>query len=315
MSVSYCTSSDLTKAYAGVDGFDLKRRLPEFDFTTYAASVYSLHDAGYVGICYINSVAGTLVADVSSLSSDNDWYYDSDTDTLYIYSSAAINTKRVEAAPDTISNLKTAAISDASEWVESVLDVRFPRPLTKSSTGSYDYVLRHLTALKAVAILMYASQPDNPVVPSIERQITNEDETGILDRLNKGDLKLSFEITQSDRSGGVEEGSVDANTTGFIADVAGSTTSIYEKLVVTIGTGGTITIGEDNTTVTYSVTTSDGRTMVSDTVIDTLYYNVTGVGTYIRFAPGVYTANDTWYITLQAETSKTATDTEILGGR
>ena len=197
---------------------------------------------------------------------------------------------------------QTAAIADGAKWLESMLDNRFTRPLPKNADGSYDWVLERLNGLLACIILIRSTDPADMMIESIMNEVMNENENGLLDLLNAGKIKLGFEITRNEAA--LEEGSI-TTSTGYPTDLRGTPTVSYEKYKITVGTGGTLATGTKNTTITYTVTDSQGATVVDDELIDG-YLQPIGGGMSVRFTPGVYTADDYWFLTVEGMPSNTS---------
>lgn len=299
----YIIDSDLTKVFSGIDNFDLKQDLDEQSFVTVSGIVYELNDAGSVVIMYRKGEdLGAAQADAGSVITENQWYYDSDQDKLTFATNTTPGNLRLEYAPQTWQSAKDEARERASEEVESYLDTKFPRPLPKTqhthSSREYDYMLIKITSILAVIDLMSGSDPKSAVAKSFREQLWNEEGTGYLDRVNKGEIRFSFEVTDSDRTGTIEEIIVDTTTTGAPVDPIGFTTVTFGVALITVDTGGTITQGVENDTVTYSVTDGEGNEVISETDITTLYQSV-GMGVSVRFTPGIYVAGDQWKIELK----------------
>jgi len=308
MAETYCATTDLLKFFGSIDDYDLKRDLPEEDFVQHAGDVYRLDNSGGIAVLYrkrkdLGAAQATLVA----VDTTDEWFYDTTTDTLYLQVANGTTPEdasngRLQRSPQSWADAKTAAVQYASEWLESLLDLRFPRPLpktdaSKTSGEQYDFTIRQITALLACLHLINSTAPGSDDADLIQNQLWNEEETGLLDRLNSGKLKLSFEITRSD---GVEikESALDATTTGYPTEPLGGSAEMYEAYTVTIGTGGTLAIGTENTTITYSVDDSEGNSVI-DTEYITIAYQDFGGGVQARWVPGLYVADDVWTMTVQ----------------
>ena len=302
MAQPYISWSDVRSVLANVDSYDSKIALPEQDFTaTGDTNEYALDDCGYVGRLYRNGVdLGDAKSLVSGVVGDGDWFYDDEDDKLTINSTADPTGLRWEAATDTLANLQALYMNKGAEMFEGILDPRFPRPLPKSSRtysgGDYEAPVVNTCALFAAREAILATDPGSPDLMRIENQLLNEAGTGIVDMIRAGTFKFGFETTESDKEGEIVEVTTNAATTGYPKETFGECTVQFARLKVTIGTGGTITWGTANTTVTYGVTDADGNTIVSDDLIDITQIQPVGYGVSIAWADGVYTANDAWYI-------------------
>jgi len=305
---SYCAATDLSKVFTDIGNYDRKLPLSQNDWTVYNASDVDMQqDTGPVGALFRNGVnLGSPQINVVACNADGKWYYSnkSGEEVLYCFNIAAASTYTWMVAPTGWYTAQTNAISNASERLEGLLDPKMPRPLPETtragSTYDYDWPIVKATALLACIDLVEASAPGAAVLEDLRTQLFGEN--GIITQINAGIAKLSFEWTRSD-GGALEVGAINGATTGRPVDAVGSPTVQYNRYKIKIGTGGTITAGTDNTTVTFGVTDLEGSTVVSDTVIDQTEYHGIGGGYSARFIPGVYTANDYWWLTVQDQSA------------
>lgn len=300
--MSYC-NADLKRYYTNIDEYDLKKTLMD-EWAVHSANVDVYQDAGAVANLYRDGKdLGDAQASIVACDADGKWFYDSTADALYCYNANDSDTYEFAVSPYDWSDAKSNAITDGAEWLEGMLDNRFPRPLPKNSDGNYDWVLERINGLLACIILIRSTDPTSEVIAQIMSEVTNENENGLLDLLNMGKLKLGFEITKNE--GDITTGTTDATTTGFIEGVRGKPSVSWEKYSITIGTGGTLSQGTENTTVTYSVVDSQGNSIITDQFI-TGRFQPLGGGMEGRFAQGVYVADDTWYLTVTGVPSDTS---------
>ena len=312
MAQPYISWSDVRGALASVDAFDLKINLDEDAFTD--ATNDTLPDSGYVGRLYRDGTdLGAAAANVGAVSSDGDWFWESTTDLLTTNNTNASNTYEWQAAPDTLANIQAKFMNTGAEMFESILDPRYPRPFTKSdrtySGNAYEAPLVKGVALFAAREAILNSDPGSLELLKVERQLWNEDETGLIDLIQKGALKFEFEKTDSDEHGEIVLGSINAATTGYPVETFGDASVPFAKVKVTIGTGGTITYGTANTTIDYTVTDGDGTAIVGSTILDITELQTIGYGVSVSWAAGVYTAADYWYVYIRDH----ATTTSVIG--
>lgn len=306
--MAYCTTADLSKYFTPISNYDRKISLPDFEFVSLGSDKFQLDDAGACVVMYKNGEdLGAAAANVGAVASEDDWFYDSALDRLTIKLGSGETPSdsdiRLESAPVDWADAMTEATQVGSNKVDQNLDRRFPRPIpyaTDNYTGaSYDQAVVELAALYGCLHLMQSSGVDASEWMPIKDRITNEEENGILDLINSGGITLSFELTKSD-DGQIKEVLIDAATTGYPTDVIGQPTVSYDVFLITIGTGGTLTAGTANTTITYSVTNMEGDTTQGEQLIDGLFQAIGG-GMSARFVPGIYTADDKWSLTVQTE--------------
>lgn len=319
----YAQAADLKKHFARIDEYDLKNKLSDYKFVQHSGNTWKLQDSGSVVVLYLNGEdQGSAVANVGALSNDYDWVYVTSEDCLYILfatgDTPTDNSWRIEAAPQDWDDAKTDAIKYASEMMESILDDRFPRPIPKTTSSKvsgveYDYWVVMCTSLLAAWHLVKATDPGGEDHQNLTDQLgtpIGAENPGLLDKINNGDIKLSFELTDSDGAQ-IEEVSVNASSTGFPTEPIGEASVEYEAYIIEIVAGGTITNGTANTSVSYKVTNSQGETVVSTTIIDGNYYHEIGAGIKARFvaeeAGSVYTTGDKWVLIAQNEGINTST--------
>ena len=302
MAQPYISWSDVRSVLANVDAYDSKIALPEHDFV--ASTQDTLDDCGYIGRLYRDGVdLGAAESTAVAVDADGEWFYDSATDKLYTFNTNDPDTYIWEAAPDTLANLQALYMNKGAEMLESVLDNRFPRPLPKSqraySGGDYEAPVVNTCALFAAREAILATDPGSPDLIRIENQLWNEAGTGIVDMIRAGTFKFGFETTESDKEGEITEGTINAATTGYPIETFGESTVSFARVKVSIGTGGTITYGTANAAVTYSVIGGDGEAIVTNELVDITQIQPVGNGVSVSWAPGVYTANDFWYIDMR----------------
>lgn len=314
-SAVYCTAPNLVEHFARIDDYDLKIKLDDYKFVQHAGNTWKLFDSGNVSNLYLNGEdQGDPVAAVVNLSSDYDWVWIAAEDCLYIlFATGDVptdNSWKIESAPQDSADAKTAAIAHASEMLESILDSRIPRPIPKTAQGKtsgvyYDYWIVMSCALLACWHLVRSSSPEAEDVAFLQKQIGTviggaeggSQERGIVDKINDGSIKLSFELTRSDQAW-VDEITVGADTTGFLADPIGESTPDLEKYIVTIAGTDTLTPGSLNTALSYSVIDSQGNVVQTSTLITGLQQAIGG-GITCRFSPGLYNADDKFMLTVQ----------------
>lgn len=309
---TYITTQDLYKTLSDLDSFDLKKPLQKYDFALVSGIVYELNDAGNVQVLYRDGEdLGAAQSTVGGVSADGSWFYDADEDKVTLASTDVPNTHRLEFAPQDWEAAKDEALIRASEEFNSLMDLRHPVPLPKAigQSRDYDRIIIKITSILAVIDLMQGSNPASPKIVIFERMLYNsETENGYIDRLNRGEIKFSWEVTDSDRSGEIVEIATDASTTGYPTDPQGTTTVLHDVALITIDVGGTLASGTENATITYSVTNSQGSTIV-DTQLITGFYQTIGFGITARFMPGVYVAGDQWNLTVTGTPGTTSWST------
>ena len=155
--------------------------------------------------------ASADIGDASSQGADAlTFLYDEDLDLcMLITNSVDPNDNLVEAGTDW-ETLVGQQLANATMELNSMLDSRFPIPIPKtfqyatdksSSRPEYDFILKKATAYLAGANLIRANNPEDERGQALYDMVTNVDGTGIVDKINKAEIKLRFEIDQGDSTG------------------------------------------------------------------------------------------------------------------
>lgn len=315
--VVYCTPDDLRKYFANLPRFDQKRKLNEGAFVSasFGTDVFALYDSGRIGVLYRDGrdLSAGKKTDSGDISANGDWYYDEIEDVLYMQvdTGETPSDDRLfwDCAPNTYLNILGDACKIGSAKLESELDTRFPRPIPpgENTEEHYDYEVIEISARLAIIHLITTTDPSNVQAEIHRSTLTNETETGLLDRLNAGDIKLSFEQTRSDSGGDqIIPSSVDAATTGYPTDAQGETTVLFQRIHIIIVVGGDFTTGTAQETLTYKTADIQGNQIVGETLIDGQHQDI-GCGIKVRFVPGKYTADDTWRTDVAQQPNSTST--------
>ncbi|QDP53884.1 MAG: hypothetical protein Unbinned202contig1002_13 [Prokaryotic dsDNA virus sp.] len=301
---SYCnTTTDLLFIEPYLSEYDQKRVLAGNFTTTDTSNLYQLNNTGYVGLLFKDGVEMTSVGD--SPNADNEYNYSSSTDSFQFYlassSVSALNSAVFEASQDW-SDLKTTATKRASDFVRSFLP--FPIYPNKgvgsgdATNRDYPEIIVRSTAIMAVESLIRPYDVEK--ADQIKSQAINEDGSGWLDMLRKGEISVYSSESQQKHKGIISPVSINANTTGGILDVKGRASTEWDAIKIIISNGGTITAGSANTTIKYSTYTRNEKGLkmnqdVNEEVID-CGWQPAGHDMWIRFSSGLYTTNDEWQL-------------------
>ena len=311
---TYCNdTTDLWEVDPDIEVHDQKREIMGWVNTT--GNYYVANDVGVISALFADGEdLGNPEATLVAVNAEGEWFYDEDSDRVTYYS---------ETSPITISmqggenwdTLKNRAIQRASEVVRSFINRSIP---SRSGTGqqtadsrNYDWVITHSTAIIAVSLLMR----NKTMARELRKEAINPswpDEVGEgpgwLDMVKQGKIKLWNEIGIAEREGDVRDVSLNAATTGTILDTkvgSGGVSIKWDVIQVKIGTGGTVTEGTLNQTVTFTSKVTDGTMIKYSTVANEEYiqldYQHIGHNVYARFGPGVYTANDEWEVEVSSD--------------
>ena len=199
---------------------------------------------------------------------------------------------------------------NASMELNNLLDRRYPTPIPKytqydantahvSSAPEYDAIIVKSTCYLCVANLLRANNRQEEA-DYYNNQVTNMEGSGLVDRLNKGEYKLSYEVDSDDSQGKVRSitkaGSMDIIETG-----GAYSGEAFDLLRITCTTGGA-----------YGVAIVKVEYYGSDKLFgsEKTDIKVTGglqsihAGFYCRFQGSSMTADDLWEVEVYSETRK-----------
>ncbi len=307
---TYCNiTSDLLFIDPNLSEYDGKRVLASSWSTSGVSHLFYLYNTGDCsGQVYKDGKE--LTSTTSQPSSNDEYRYTASTDLLeYYYQGTSVNTLNssvFESSRDWV-ELKTEAVKRASDFVRSAL----PFPIypnkgvgTQDAVGNdYPEIIVRSTAIMAVESLIRPYDVEK--ADTIKSQAMNDEGTGYLDMLRKGEMTLYSSEGESKHKGILRIVSVNNNTTGSIVDVRGRSTYPWDIIKIKISNGGTITAGTANTTVKFDslVGNENGlklEPMATDEIID-CYWQLVGHDMYVRFSPGLYTTNDEWELEVSGE--------------
>jgi len=303
-----CTQADMQAILPSIGEYNRNTVLTQW--TIHSGDVYKSTSSGVVDVLYRDGNELTKVSDLSSVTSDGQYFYDSSTDIVYLFSTANPATLHtMETGKDFLDTLDESR-QRASEMVRSIV----AKPIYKrkgvgylgESQRNYDEVI--ILATASIAVSLMVRPFDSELADDIEQKYNNEgDPPGVLQLIRDGYIKLHHEFSSDRRDGNVTPININGSTTGGIVDVSGvaSKTDIYR---IEITTGGTLLYGTSSP-VRYKVlgSSSDGiqtHTIVENEIV-TGGYDVVGGGIRFKASQGVYTSGDYWFVDVMAGTPET----------
>jgi hypothetical protein len=309
---SYCSISDLQDIVPEIGAYDRKRRLGGW-VETATSNVYISADSGTVAQLYRDGVdLGAAAASIAAVNggSDGDWFYDTGTDTVYLFSTLEPDANHIAEAGTDWEDTYTKAIARASSMIRSF--VRRPilkRPRTAQDVGLRDYDECVIQATATLACSYLVGEEDTALRDRLYAQVfgVDTDPKGLAVQIREGEFRLWNEAGPETDDGDVRAVDVDSSTTGGISEVRGSATVSYDLVKVLIKDGGTFSAGSASG-VTYSVFVADATGIKTSAVVTartiTGLYQTLAHGLQIRFATGVYTAGDEWEVEVNGQASE-----------
>ena len=286
----YCTHKELKRVFPQLDSFDNKK--PVYGWKEVTSNKYAAHNSGIVTQLFADGEdLGPAQSAHTDLDVEGEWFYNSAEDVLYYYSASNPIDKLMEAGEE-FTAMVTQYRTDASRYLDSMLDPNMPKEAWKDKEGNYDYMIIRTTALISANFMIKSHDPNSELANAlIEEAMQN------IENINQGRAALSWQTSRDSSQGVVRDVTY---TSGKIrpVDTRGEWTGTYDLVKVKIGTGGVLG------TATYSVWVKDGdklknNQIVIDKIINGDYQELAG-GLEIRFAGtddnATANLNDEWEI-------------------
>jgi hypothetical protein len=327
-------TDDLQVIEPNLNSYNVRRALE--GFIQSSGIVYTVGGTGYVSQLYRDGAElGSAQASAGAVDSDSEWYYAESTDLLTVASALDPATEHFYEAGLDWETTKNTAVNRSSSFVREFLN----KPIRKFSgdegseeADSYQDIIVKCVAHLAVATIVKPYDFEKGM--RIESVAYNEEtNTGLLNLIKSGDIPLWDEVTNRKKDGIIKKISINASTTGGIADVwvpkSGPAVN-FDRVKVVIsddgnsGSGASLLSGTSSPGIKYSVYTKSGdgmkvnQTVTSEEIngdFQTLAYGCTirfsmasaSSGTSAKF----YT-NDEWEIELDGKPTESGSGVKTL---
>ena len=284
----YCTHKELKRVFPQLDSFDNKK--PVYGWKEVTSNKYAAHNSGLVTQLFADGEdLGPAQSAHTDLNVEGEWFYNSAEDVLYYFSSNTPEDKLMEAGEE-FTAMVTQYRTDASRYLDSMLDPNMPKEAWKNKEGNYDFIIIRSTALIAANFMIKAHDPNSELANALMDEAMNN-----IANINAGKAALSWQVTRDSSQGVVRD--VVYPTAGAIrpVDTRGDWYGDYDLLKVVITTAGPLGAA------TYSVFTKGANKLketevVKDEVITGDYQQLSS-GLQVRFAGSSNAAlNDEWEI-------------------
>ena len=308
----YAAQTDLEMYYPAFSQFDTKHQI--VGWVVHSGTLFRADNCGLITQFFVNGYdEGAAEANSGVVNVNGEWYYDSALDSVYYYnsnySSTTIHDQLFEAGIDNATYFDQMLVN-ASMELNNMLDARYPTPIPKyaqfdantaytSSATEYDAIIIKATCYLCASNLLRTSnkQEEADYYYSL---VSNQDNNGIIDRLNRGEYKLSFEVDTKDSKGKVstitKTGSMDIVETG--GAYSGEPFDLLRITCTTLGAYGVAIVK-----VEYY---GDDKLLGSETTD----IKVTGTlqrihrGWYCRFQGSAMAVDDQWEVEVYSNTRK-----------
>ena len=313
----YASQTDLQNYFNRFGDFDQKTQIYP---TLTSGNLHLFRDSGYIDTLFVNGEELAAAQSTSgAVDSNGEWFYASATNQLEYYnsnySSTTINEQIFEAGVDFATYIDQQLVN-ASLELNNMLDARFPMPLEKakqididtatdSVAEEYDPVIIKATCYLAASNLIRSKMANDPDADYYYSLVTNIDGTGIVDLLNAGKMKLSFEVTNNSSKGSIKyrnvSGSMDI--VELYGDYSGEK---YDLLKVEVETTGAYGVGEFKVH-HHSDDKIFGAVTDAEKITGGLQHLYSGL--YARFQGASATDGDIWEIEVYDDSVETTNTT------
>ena len=286
----YCTHKELKRVFPQLDSFDNKNQI--YGWTEVSSNKYAAHNSGIVSQLFADGEdLGPAQSAHTDLNVEGEWFYNSAEDVCYYYSASTPLDKLMEGGEE-FTDMVTQYRTDASRYLDSMLDPNMPKEALKDKEGNFDYIIIRTTALLAANFMIKSHDPNSELANSLM-----EESSLNIENINQGRAALSWQVSRDSSQGIVRDVTYTSSKIRPV-DTRGEWSGTYDLIKVKIGTGGVLG------TATYNVYIKDGdglknQQVITNEVINGDYQSLAG-GLEIRFAGASDTtqaaANDEWEI-------------------
>ena len=286
----YCTHKELKRVFPQLDSFDNKKQL--YGWTEVSSNKYAAHNSGIVSQLFADGEdLGPAQSAHTDLNVEGEWFYNSAEDVCYYYSASNPLDKLMESGEE-FTSMVTQYRTDASRYLDSMLDPNMPKEALKDKEGNFDYIIIRTTALLAANFMIKSHDPNSELASALMEEANNN-----IENINQGRAALSWQVSRDSSQGVVRDVTYTAGEMRPV-DTRGEWSGTYDLIKVKIGTGGVLG------TATYNVYIKDGdglknQQVITNAVINGDYQSLAG-GLEIRFAgstdSSTATANNEWEI-------------------
>jgi len=312
-SFKYASISDLSNYFNKMGDFDSKIQI--FPTLT-SGNLHLFRDSGYVDTLFINGEEQAAAQGTSgAVDSNGEWFYNSATNQVEYYnsnySSTTIHNQIFEVGKDFTDYLNQQLVN-ASMELNNLLDSRYPTPLPKNTqisesaasglTAEYDALIIKATCYICASNLIRSKDPMSEEADYYYNLVTNAERTGITDRLNAGEFKLSFEVDDKDSQGSIRK--ITQTGTMQLVETAGEYYGeAYDVLRITCTTLGAYGVAKCK--VEYFGNDKLFGQESTDNIVTGSLDGWSGLGgLQVRFQGAAMAEDDQWEIPVVSETRK-----------
>ncbi len=239
------------------------------------------------------------------------WYKDSDRDTIIlIVDNLNPNEQVVEIGRD-VEDYVDQQLVNASLELNNLIDARIPTPIPYASqvknsahnliAPEYDPIIIKSTCYIAAANIIRGKDVMSEEGQFYMDMVTNPEGTGLVDRINAGHIKLSFEVDNNDSSGSIRE--ITRTGTMWLQETSGEFyggKNGFDVLRITCTTAGGY--GTAKCKVEYYGNDAIYGSNTTDNIVTGGYEDWEGLGGLkVRFQGWTLAEDDSWEIEVYSE--------------
>jgi hypothetical protein len=249
-------------------------------------------ERGFLGTTSATHTTATDIYIGVTWTEENQWLYNSGCDSVLFYATDINPADSLMEAGEDFATVVTQFRTDASRYLDSMLDPNMPKEAWKDKEGNYDYIIIRTTSLIAANFMIKSHDPNSELANALMEEAMQN-----IENINQGKAALSWQVTRDSAQGVVRDV---VYTSGKIrpVDTRGEWTGTYDLIKVKIIDAGVLG------TATYSVWVKSSTALKNNQVITaekiTGDYQTLAGGLEIRFAGAndstVAAANDEWEI-------------------
>jgi hypothetical protein len=211
----YAAQTDLEMYYPNFSSYDAKRQILGWE-TTGVTHFYKSYNTGLITKLFFDGIEGTAVTD--DPDANYEFRYSSGNDSVEVYIDTANPIDLLMEGGIDNATYFDQMLVNASMELNNLLDGRYATPLPKvaqidqntassSQSKEYDAIVIKMTCYICVSNILRA-EGQTEEADYYYSQVTNSERTGMVDRLNAGEFKLSYEVDAKDRQGAVNNKNV-----------------------------------------------------------------------------------------------------------
>ena len=243
----YAAQTDLEMYYPNFSSYDAKRQI--LGWTT-SSSLHQAHNSGLITTLFVNGDEVTATENTDEPNANGEWRYISAQDVIQYYddtlTASTILDQLMEGGIDNATYFDQMLVN-ASMELNNLLDARYPTPLPKvaqidqdtaslTQAKEYDAIVIKMTCYICISNLL-RSESKMEEADYYNGLVTNAERTGMADRLNAGEIKLSYEFDAKDRQGKINR--IEGSGSMDIVETAGEYYGQkYDLLRITCTTAG-----------------------------------------------------------------------------